>query len=80
MASLHDRVLLKRVAVEEKSPPGIIIPDTAKEKPVEGEVLAIGPVHSMIAGECARFRSRWEIVCCSANGLAPKSSSTVRIG
>jgi chaperonin GroES len=40
---LHDRVLLKRVAVEEKSPAGIIIPDTAKEKPVEGEVLAIGP-------------------------------------
>jgi chaperonin GroES len=40
---LHDRVPLKRVAVEEKSSAGIIIPDTAKEKPVEGEVLAIGP-------------------------------------
>ena len=40
---LHDRVLLKRVEVEEKTPAGIIIPDTAKEKPVEGEVLAIGP-------------------------------------
>jgi chaperonin GroES len=40
---LHDRVLLKRLEVEEKTPAGIIIPDTAKEKPVEGEVLAIGP-------------------------------------
>ncbi|NUB25210.1 co-chaperone GroES [Azospirillum brasilense] len=40
---LHDRVLLKRVAAEEKTPGGIIIPDTAKEKPVEGEVLAVGP-------------------------------------
>jgi chaperonin GroES len=40
---LHDRVLLKRVDAEEKTPGGIIIPDTAKEKPVEGEVLAVGP-------------------------------------
>ena len=39
---LRDRVLLKRLEVEEKTPAGIIIPDTAKEKPVEGEVLAIG--------------------------------------
>src|ERR1700722_16663169 len=40
---LRDRVLLKRVEGEEKTPAGIIIPDTAKEKPVEGEVLAVGP-------------------------------------
>ena len=39
----RDRVLLKRVEVEEKTPAGIIIPDTVKEKPVEGEVLAVGP-------------------------------------
>ena len=38
-----DRVLIKRVAEEEKSRGGIIIPDTAKEKPMEGEVLAAGP-------------------------------------
>ncbi|MFC5356443.1 hypothetical protein [Azospirillum himalayense] len=37
---LHDRILLKRVAAEEKTPGGIIIPDIAKEKPVEGEVPA----------------------------------------
>ncbi|MDR0753600.1 MAG: co-chaperone GroES [Holosporaceae bacterium] len=39
---LKDRVLIKRIDQEEKSPGGIIIPDTAKEKPAEGEVLAIG--------------------------------------
>ena len=40
---LKDRVLVKRVDQEEKSPGGIIIPDTAKEKPMEGVVLAAGP-------------------------------------
>lgn len=39
---LHDRVLLRRIEAEEKTPGGIIIPDTAKEKPAEGEVLAVG--------------------------------------
>ena len=39
---LHDRVLVRRVESEEKTAGGIIIPDTAKEKPMEGEVLAIG--------------------------------------
>ena len=40
---LHDRVLVRRVKEEEKSKGGIIIPDTAKEKPQEGEVVAVGP-------------------------------------
>ena len=40
---LHDRVLVKRVKEEEKSRGGIIIPDTAQEKPQEGEVIAVGP-------------------------------------
>lgn len=40
---LHDRVVVKRVAEEEKSRGGIIIPDTAKEKPMEGEIVAVGP-------------------------------------
>jgi chaperonin GroES len=39
---LHDRVLVKRTESEEKTKGGIIIPDTAKEKPIEGEVLAVG--------------------------------------
>ena len=40
---LHDRVLIKRVDEEEKTKGGIIIPDTAKEKPQEGEVVSVGP-------------------------------------
>ena len=40
---LHDRVVVKRVAEEEKTKGGIIIPDTAKEKPMEGEIIAVGP-------------------------------------
>ena len=39
---LHDRILVKRVAEEEKTKGGIIIPDTAKEKPIEGKVVAVG--------------------------------------
>jgi chaperonin GroES len=39
---LHDRVMLRRVEQEEKTKGGIIIPDTAKEKPMEGEVIAVG--------------------------------------
>jgi chaperonin GroES len=41
---LHDRVLVRRIEAEEKTAGGIIIPDTAKEKPQEGEVIAVGPV------------------------------------
>ena len=40
---LHDRVLVKRLDAEEKSKGGIIIPDTAKEKPQEGEIVSVGP-------------------------------------
>ncbi|MBF0285402.1 MAG: co-chaperone GroES [Magnetococcales bacterium] len=39
---LHDRVIVKRIEQEEKTASGIIIPDTAKEKPIQGEVLAVG--------------------------------------
>ena len=40
---LHDRIVVRRVSSEEKTKGGIIIPDTAKEKPQEGEVIAVGP-------------------------------------
>jgi chaperonin GroES len=40
---LHDRVVVKRIDAEEKSKGGIIIPDTAKEKPSQGEITAVGP-------------------------------------
>ena len=40
---LHDRILVKRVEEQETTKGGIIIPDTAKEKPIQGEVIAVGP-------------------------------------
>jgi chaperonin GroES len=40
---LHDRVVVRRLSAEEKTAGGIIIPDTVKEKPMEGEIVAVGP-------------------------------------
>jgi chaperonin GroES len=40
---LHDRVVVRRIEEDERSPGGIILPDTAKEKPQQGEVIAVGP-------------------------------------
>ncbi|OWV82455.1 molecular chaperone GroES [Rhizobium sp. R634] len=48
---LHDRILVRRVDSEEKTKGGIIIPDTAKEKPQEGEVIAAGPGARNDAGQ-----------------------------
>ncbi|MDR0632806.1 MAG: co-chaperone GroES [Holosporales bacterium] len=50
---LHDRILVKRIESNEKTAGGIIIPDTAKEKPAEGEVIAIG---SGAIDECGKVR------------------------
>ncbi|ARN84479.1 co-chaperone GroES [Candidatus Nucleicultrix amoebiphila] len=48
---LHDRVLVRRIEQESKTSGGIIIPDSAKEKPIEGEVLAVGPGARNEAGQ-----------------------------
>jgi chaperonin GroES len=48
---LHDRVVVRRIDAEEKSAGGIIIPDTAKEKPMQGEVIAVGPGARNEAGQ-----------------------------
>ena len=48
---LHDRVVVRRLESEEKTKGGIIIPDTAKEKPQEGEILAVGPGGRYEAGK-----------------------------
>ena len=54
---LHDRVLIKVLDSEEKTSGGIIIPDTAKEKPQEGEVVAVGPGAMNEAGNCLLYTS-----------------------
>ena len=48
---LHDRVLVRRIEGEEKTKGGLIIPDTAKEKPAEAEVVAVGPGARKDSGE-----------------------------
>ena len=48
---LHDRVLVRRVEQDERTAGGIIIPDTAKEKPMEGEVLSVGSGHKSEGGK-----------------------------
>ena len=52
---LHDRVVVRRIVAEEKTSGGIIIPDTAKEKPQEGEVLAVGPGTRDDSGQLAEL-------------------------
>ena len=73
---LHDRVVVKRVEEEGKTKGGIIIPDTAKEKPMEGEVVAVGPGARDEKGALVRSTSRRATASCSASGPAPRSSST----
>ncbi len=52
---LHDRVLVKRIEAEEKTKSGLIIPDTAKEKPVRGKVVAIGTGKLLDNGEVRKL-------------------------
>ena len=73
---LHDRVVIKRIEAEEKTSGGIIIPDTAKEKPQEGEVIAVGPGGRDRAASSSLSTSRSATGCCSASGRGPKSNST----
>ena len=48
---LHDRVIVRRLEEETKSPGGIVIPDTAKEKPIQGEIVAVGKGKLLESGE-----------------------------
>ena len=77
---LHDRVLVRRVEAEERTPAEIIIPDTAKEKPIEGEVLAVGQEPATRPAGSFPWMSKSGTACCSANGLARTSSSTAKSG
>ena len=76
---LHDRVVVKRVEEEGKTKGGIIIPDTAKEKPMEGEIVAVGPGARDEKGTLVPLDVKKGDASCSANGPARRSSSTARI-
>jgi len=69
---LHDRVLVRRVEADEKTSGGIIIPDTAKEKPQEGEVVAVGGAPRPTRARSRRSTSRPATRSCSASGRAPR--------
>ena len=75
---LHDRVVVRRIDAEEKTKGGIIIPDTAKEKPQEGEVIAVGPGGRDESGKLIPIDVKPATACCSASGRAPRSSSMAR--
>ena len=75
---LHDRVVVKRIDAEEKSKGGIIIPDTAKEKPSQGEVIAVGPGGRDESGKIIKPDVKTGDGCCSANGREPRSSSRAK--
>lgn len=72
---LHDRILVRRLGADEKTAGGIIIPDTAKEKPMEGEVVGVGPGLAMKPATGSSPASRSAIAFSSANGLGQRSFS-----
>ena len=76
---LHDRVVVRRIEADKKTKGGIIIPDTAQEKPTQGEIIAVGPGGRDENGKLIPIDSRPATRCCSASGRAPRSSSTARI-
>ena len=67
---LVDHVFIRRIEAEERTPSGTIISDTAKEKPVEGEVLAVGAAARDERGRVVPFTSTSATACCSASGRA----------
>ena len=73
---LHDRVVVRRVEQESKTAGGIIIPDTAKEKPQEGEVIAVGPGAATPRANCTLPTSKPVTASSSASGPAARSRST----
>ena len=75
---LGDRVLVEPVEEKETKKGGIIIPDTAKEKPTEGVVRALGTGKTDDNGKKFLLKSKWATACSSANMAARKSNSTAR--
>src|SRR5437588_5523224 len=70
---LHDRVVIERIDAEAKTAGGIIIPDTAQEKPQQGKVIAVGPgAAATRAASSSRSTLGSAIASCSANGRAPR--------
>jgi chaperonin GroES len=69
---LHDRVLVRRLEGEAKTAGGIIIPDTAKEKPMEGEVISVGPGGRDESGKVTPLDVKVGDMVLFGNGPAPR--------
>ncbi len=69
---LHDRVLIRREDDDQTTAGGLIIPDTAKEKPSRGVVIAVGAAHAAMITKSSRWKSRKATPYCSANGPVRK--------
>ena len=74
---LHDRVIVKRLEEERKTTSGIVIPDTAAEKPDQGEVMAVGKGKMLEDGKCVRSISRSATRFCSGSTPDRRSKSKV---
>jgi len=70
---LHDRLIVKRLDGEEKTAGGLFIPDTAKEKPQKGKIMAVGNGKKPRTARSSSWMSRWAIPSCSASMPAPRS-------
>ena len=73
---LHDRVVVERIDAEAKSAGGIIIPDTAKEKPSQGEIIAIGPgarLELCLLNVEPRSRRKWQAHSDRSEGWRPSA-------
>ena len=79
LTPLHDRIVVRRVEEAETTRGGIIIPDSAKEKPQEGEVISVGKGKTTMKGKSSLWMSRPATASCSASIPAPKSRSTAKI-
>ena len=75
---LHDRVVIKRMEEEKASPGGIIIPDSATEKPIKGEVIAVGNVNIFdpSSWEAFLFGPKTIILCFSKKSVIPFTNGT----
>jgi len=69
---LHDRILVKRLDEETKTSGGLFIPDSAKEKPIQAKVIAVGAGKRDKEGKVIPLTSRRETRCCSRSTAAPK--------
>ena len=78
LVPLYDRIVIRRVEEAETTRGGIIIPDCAKDKPQEGEVIAVGKGKRTRRAKSPRCRSRPATASCSASMPAPKSRSTAK--